>query len=133
MALFLACSMSQEQINKEGLTNVVHIRRNTKGARPGLTCKAITGGPVVRAEDECWLPPNRMPSVSQKRRMIGCLVKSATQLVMKNHYYPFNDTIRHSLRLNAEFVARAWQILGSLVVGVKIIFQVFIIFFICLV
>ena len=39
------------------------------------------------------------------------------------------SSLRHSLRLNAEVVARAWQILGSLVVGVKIILQVVILFF----
>ena len=51
VALFLACSMSQEDIDKEGLTHVVHKRRFRMGARPCLTCKAITGGPKVRAED----------------------------------------------------------------------------------
>ena len=38
-------------------------------------------------------------------------------------------SLGHSLRLNAEFVARAWHILGSFVVGVKIIFKFVIIFF----
>ena len=42
----------------------------------------------------------------------------------------FSDisVIRHSLRLNAEVVARAWQILGSLVVGIQIILHVVILF-----
>ena len=91
VALFLACSMTQEQIDREGLTNVVHIRRNKKGSHPGLTCKAITGGPVARANDECWLPPGRRPGVRQKRRMIGNLVKCAIRLVMNQHYYSFNN------------------------------------------
>ena len=38
-------------------------------------------------------------------------------------------SIRHSLRLNAELAARAWLILGSLVVGVQIILRVFILVF----
>ena len=38
-------------------------------------------------------------------------------------------SLGYSLRLNAEFVARAWQILGSLVVGVKIILKFVILFF----
>ena len=37
--------------------------------------------------------------------------------------------IRHSLRLNVEVVARAWQNFGSLVVGVNIILQVVILSF----
>ena len=36
--------------------------------------------------------------------------------------------IWHSLRLNSEVVTRAWQILGSFVVGVKMILQVVILF-----
>ena len=52
VALFLACSMTQEQIDAEGLTNVVHTRKNRKGAKPGLTCKAITGGPKTRDSDK---------------------------------------------------------------------------------
>ena len=42
VTLFLACSMSLEQIDNEGLQDVVHRRRYKTGARPGLTCKAIT-------------------------------------------------------------------------------------------
>ena len=40
--------------------------------------------------------------------------------------------LRHSLRLNAEVMARAWQIWGSLVVGVKKCYRL-LFFFICLV
>ena len=39
-------------------------------------------------------------------------------------------SIRHSLRLSAEVVARAGQILGSLVVGVKILLNFFILFYV---
>ena len=31
VALFLACSMNQEEIDKEGLTNVVHKRTEARG------------------------------------------------------------------------------------------------------
>ena len=44
-------------------------------------------------------------------------------MILKKFPYP----LWHSLRLNAEVEAGAWQILGSLVVGVKIILQ-FVIF-----
>ena len=42
VALFLACTMTQEKIDSEGLSHVVHTRKHKKGARPGLTCKAVT-------------------------------------------------------------------------------------------
>ena len=57
VALFLACAMSQEEIDAEELTDVVHRRRCKKGPRPGLTCKAITGGPEAKSKDKSWLPP----------------------------------------------------------------------------
>ena len=47
LGLFLACSMSQQEIDSEGLGDVVHSRRFKAGARPGLTCKAIIGGPAL--------------------------------------------------------------------------------------
>ena len=94
LALYIACSMKPEEIEKEGLTEVVHKRRFKNGARPGLTCKAITGGPATRNEDKSWLPPTRRPNRSQKMRMVGCLVKSACRLVMSNHFYSFDNKIR---------------------------------------
>ena len=48
LALFLVCTMKPEEIEKEGLTDVVHTRSLQMGTRPGLTCKAITGGLVAR-------------------------------------------------------------------------------------
>ena len=94
VAIFFACSMTQEQIDAEGLTNVVHTRKNRKGARPALTCKAITGGPKTRDSDDCWNLPARKPGSRQIRRMVGCLVKAAILLVMQNHFYSFNNKIR---------------------------------------
>ena len=61
---------------------------------PGLTCQAISGGPKARTDDRCWLPPSRKPGVRQERKMVGCLVKAATLLVMKNHFYSFGNVIR---------------------------------------
>ena len=94
VALFIACSMTQDQIDQQGLTHVIHKRRCTRGPRPGLTCKAVSGGPALRQSDECWLPPSRRPGVRQKKRMVGLLLKSAIKLVMNNHYYSFDNIIR---------------------------------------
>ena len=98
LALFLACTMNQEEIDKEELAEVVHKRRYRTGARPGLTCKAITASSTSRLDDKSWLPPARPPTRAEKMRMIGCLVRSATLLVMKNHFYTFDNTIRKQRR-----------------------------------
>lgn len=63
LGLFLACSMSQKEVDEEGLTEVVHRRRHKAGARPGLTCQAVLGGPARRLEDQAWLPPARAPNI----------------------------------------------------------------------
>ena len=74
-ALLLACTMSQEDIDREGLKHVVHRRKKTKGVRPGITCKAVSEGPAGREKDDSWLPPSRSPACRQKRRMVGCVIK----------------------------------------------------------
>ena len=94
LALFQACAMTQEEIYSEGITNIVHTRKNKKGARPALTCKAITGGPKTKASDNCWNPPSRKPGSRQIKRMVGCLVKAAIKSVMQSHHYSFNNDIR---------------------------------------
>ena len=67
---------------------------------------------------------NFMESLTNKPCVAGAVLQATLWL--------FNS-LRHSLRLNAEVVARAWQILDYLVVGVKIILQVSYFFFMCLV
>ena len=94
-ALLLACTMSQEDIDKEGLQHVVHRRKKKKGSRPGITCKAVCEGPVGRAKDDSWLPPSRRPSSRQKKRMVGCVLKEVYKMVMANHFYSFNNEIYH--------------------------------------
>ena len=77
--------MTPEEIEEEGLTDFVHKRRFKNGARPGLTCKAITGGPTVRQQDRAWMQPERIPERAVKMKMIGC--------VMNNHFYSFDNII----------------------------------------
>ena len=85
VGLFLACAMTQKEVDKEGLTHVVPRRRFNQGTRPGLTCPAITGGPKVRAEDTSWLPALRQPTPSEATLMVSFLAKWVVKRVMKNH------------------------------------------------
>ena len=91
VALVLACFMTQAEIDSEHLTHVVHRCRSKKGARPGLSCPALTGGEKVRAENDSWLPPLKKPTAPQTKQMVGCLAKCAVKLVMTNHFYSFNN------------------------------------------
>ena len=94
LALYLASSTTQAKVDAEGLEDVVHKRRHKRGSRPGLTSKAITaGGPASRQKDNLWLPPSREPSRPEKMRMVVCLLRQAIKLVMKKHYYSFENKI----------------------------------------
>ena len=48
----------------------------------------------MRSEDGAWIPPSRKPGSRQLKRMVGCLVKTSIGLVMKNHYYSYQNQIR---------------------------------------
>ena len=93
-ALYIACTLTPAEIEQEGLTHVVHQRRYKTGARPGLTCKAVVGGPSQRLEDKAWIKPGRKPGRRQKRKMLGCVLRSACRLVMQNHFYSYDNVIR---------------------------------------
>ena len=97
-ALYLACTMTPEEIEEEGLTNVVHKRRFKNGPRPGLTSRAVVGGASQRLEDQAWIPPARKPGRRQKRKMAGCVLRSACKLVMQNHFYSYDNTIRRQTK-----------------------------------
>ena len=90
--------MTQQEIDNEGLKEVVHSRRFKAGARPGLTCKAITAGQASRQSDRSWVAPVRAPDRAEKMRMVGCLIRTACRLVMTNHFYTFDNVIRRQTR-----------------------------------
>ena len=85
-ALYIACTMTPAEIEQGGLTHVVRQRRYKTGARPGLTCKAVVGGPSQRLDDRAWIPPARKPGRRQKRRMAGCVLRSACRLVLQTTF-----------------------------------------------
>ena len=68
--LYIACTMTPEEIEEEGLTHVVHKRRYKTGPRPGLTCKAVVGGASQRLEDQAWIQPARRPEGGRRRRWL---------------------------------------------------------------
>ena len=93
-ALYIACTMTPAEIEEEGLTHVVHKRRHKTGPRPGLTCKAVVGGASQRLDDQAWIPPARKPGRRQKKKMAGCVLRSACKLVMQNHFYSYDNVIK---------------------------------------
>ena len=89
-ALYIACTMTPAEIELEGLTHVVHKRRHKTGPRPGLISKAVVGGASQRLDDQAWIPPARKPGRRQKKKMAGCVLRSACKLVMQKHFYSYS-------------------------------------------
>ena len=94
LALFRACSNTQEEIAAQGLENVVHQRKYKVGARPSMRCAAVIGGPKAQADNDSWLPPKRKPRHRQIKKMLGMAIKYIIKLVMKNHFYMVGNEIR---------------------------------------
>jgi hypothetical protein len=96
LALFLASTMTQEQIDNEGIRKYIHRRKNIEGGRPGPTSKCITGSEAERktAIKQMWRKPRYKPDKEDKRKMVAIMVEIAVIKVMKTHFYKFKDTIR---------------------------------------
>ena len=86
MALFIACTRTQEEIDEAGLSCVVNKRRYKRGGRPGITCEAVTGGLEGRRKNEAWLPARRKPGVIQVKKMLGLAIKYLIKIIMVNHF-----------------------------------------------
>ena len=75
LALFIACSNTQEEISARGLEHVVHRRKYTRSTTASMKCAAVTGGPKAMEERDSWLPPRRKPGCMQVKKMLGMAIK----------------------------------------------------------
>ena len=111
VAVYLACTHSQEDINLEGLQEVVPRWRHRPqggGNRPGITSKRAMQGPDDKEDDgegttargrrraavESWLPPQRLPTEEERKSMFSMAVIAGVMGVMDNHCYRFNGQTR---------------------------------------
>ena len=97
MALHLAATNTQEQINKMGLSEVVHTRRYKHGARPIIISKSVTGTETERETLDSWIPPTRAPTPLEVKQMLATVISQAVALVMKSHVYTNSDVIWQQL------------------------------------
>ena len=111
VAVYLACTHSQEDINLEGLQEVVPRWRHRPqggGNRPGITSKRAMQGPDDKEDDgegttargrrraavESWLPPQRLPTEEERKSMFSMAVIAGVMGFMDNHCYRFNGQTR---------------------------------------
>ena len=95
----MACTNSQEELDREGLTEVVprwRYRPQGGGNRPGITSKRALLGKRggEEEEEESWLPPEREATDEEKKRMFAMATIAGVMGVMNNHVYRFNKQTR---------------------------------------
>ena len=110
VAVYIACTHGQEEIDLEGLQEVVPRWRHRPqggGNRPGITSKRAMQGPEDEEDEvegtskrrkkaavESWLQPERVPTEEERKRMFTMAVIAGVMGVMDNHCYRFNGQTR---------------------------------------
>lgn len=123
MSLYLAVTKSRAELIAEGLGEVTHTKKGTRGCAPGIVSKEVQnrhrpkravqvdysddwGAVDVAEEDDMenqiewqesqslFFPPRRSPTSSERRKMVGMMLETAVTAVMKGHMYSFNNEVR---------------------------------------
>ena len=92
--ILVAANMTQEQIEREKLSEIVPRRKSKQGVRPGPTTEELyrkrkfdEDGDEI--EESKWRVVRRKLTRQDKRKLIGKVVEIATQAVMRNHVSQF--------------------------------------------
>ena len=90
-ALYIAVSYTPDEIDAEGLKDVIHKRRYSRGQKPGLTSNRILSGPKPdQSEESNWINPNRSPTQNEKKKILTLTIIAGVLNCMNNHTYRFN-------------------------------------------
>ena len=90
---YLALNWTQEQCRQSPLRRVLPCRRGKRGTRPGMRGK----GPRdrTRGDQEQWVFPDVVLGEGEKRQIVACVIKIATETMFKKHYYTFGGKTFH--------------------------------------
>ena len=83
---YIAVMMSPEDIEKEGLTDVIPGR--VKVTRRKLTMHSLS----VNSADQDWLP-SAPPNELQQRKLLGLVMTIAVDVIMSNHTFMLGDDV----------------------------------------
>ena len=89
LSIYIATSLTKEDIAKEGLEQVIHRRK--VGKRAGITNTNVW---LTEGEKCQWDMPIRMPSEIEKKKMFAVGICLGIRVVMENHIYRFGETLR---------------------------------------
>ena len=92
LGLFLASTMTREEVVRLNLDEVVQERVHQRGAAPGITSREILSrGPTCPTK---WKEPRRAPTEEERRLMLGTMVEIAINMCMQHHFYKHKDMVR---------------------------------------
>ena len=94
-ALYIAISFTPDEIDAEGLEEVVHKRRFSRGQKPGLTSTRVLNGPKNdQLGEPNWINPKRPPTHHEKKKMLTLTLIAGVLNCMNNHTYRFDRVNR---------------------------------------
>merc|ERR1712020_268305 len=92
LGLFLASTMTKQEVESQNLGEVVQERLYKAGAAPGITSREILSrGPACPTK---WKEPRRQPTEEERRKMLGIMVEYAIKMCMEHHYYMHNQEVK---------------------------------------
>jgi hypothetical protein len=92
LSRFVAVELTEEEIMKEGLTDVVHVVKKGE-KKPRMIDPEMVGGEQFREARSKFEKPKRRPSSVEIRKMIGIVMEILVRKIMENHLYSFNGKI----------------------------------------
>ena len=92
LGLFLASTMTRENVMRLNLGEVVQERLFKAGASPGITSREILSrGPACPTK---WKEPRRVPTEEERRKMLGIMVEFAINMCMEHHFYMHKGKVK---------------------------------------
>ena len=90
--------MDEDDINAEGLTDVVQTMKNDEDRKPRLTDQEMVGGEDFRTGLKSKLnPPRRKPTEAQRKKMVAIGMSLIVEKVMENFLYTFGGEDRRQV------------------------------------
>ena len=94
MALHIAATHTQIQIDDLGISDIIHTRRYKYGQRPTIISKSVTGTQTEREVSDSWVQPKRLPTSEESKHMFAIVISESVKLVMRSHVYTSSNVIR---------------------------------------
>ena len=97
---FIASNMTQETVDREGLSSIVPRRKSRMGTRPGSTTTELYSRRVYNEEGEeleresKWRKVTKELSIREKKKLLRKVVEIGILVLMRNHLYQFEGKVR---------------------------------------